>query len=133
MKKRSLVATLCRDDNCAMTSRGNLFNGTVKFHSLKLFDFWKKCEACLTASYTIACKRVTEGVPQHPKIKQKVQAAPLRASNVCDEGNFSFPEECALAPSLTERCRLRLLNKKEVDWNFRVPGPFAYFSVMKSM
>ena len=26
MKKRSLVATLCRDDNCAMTSRGNLFN-----------------------------------------------------------------------------------------------------------
>jgi len=42
---------------------------------LNLFDFWKKCEACLTASYTIACKRVTEGVPQHPKIKQKVQAA----------------------------------------------------------
>ncbi|MBQ3243597.1 MAG: hypothetical protein IJB01_03230, partial [Bacteroidaceae bacterium] len=35
--------------------------------------------------------------------------------------------------SLTERCRLRLLNKKEVDWNFRVPGPFAYFSVMKSI
>ncbi|MBQ3243830.1 MAG: hypothetical protein IJB01_04420, partial [Bacteroidaceae bacterium] len=90
-------------------------------------------EECLTAGYTVACKRVTEGVPQHPKIKQKVQAAPLRASNVCDEGNFSFPEECALAPSLTERCRLRLLNKKEVDWNFRVPGPFAYFSVMKSM
>ncbi len=26
MKKRSLVAPLCRDDNCAMTSRGNLFN-----------------------------------------------------------------------------------------------------------
>ena len=26
MKKRSLVATLCRDENCAMTSRGNLFN-----------------------------------------------------------------------------------------------------------
>ncbi len=25
MKKRSLVATLCRDENCAMTSRGNLF------------------------------------------------------------------------------------------------------------
>ncbi|MBQ3243774.1 MAG: hypothetical protein IJB01_04130, partial [Bacteroidaceae bacterium] len=41
---------------------------------------------------------------------QKVQAAPLRASNVCDEGNFSFPEECALAPSLTEGYRLRLLN-----------------------
>ena len=52
-----------------------MITGTVKFHSLNLFDFWKKCEACLTASYTIACKRVTEGVPQHPKIKQKVQAA----------------------------------------------------------
>ena len=61
-------------------------NGTVKFHSLNLFDFWKKCEACLTASYTIACKRVTEGVPQHPKIKQKVQAArPLWLKDVaCD-------------------------------------------------
>ena len=107
--------------------------GTVKFHSLNLFDFWKKCEDCLTAGYTVACKRVTEGITQHPKIKQKVQAAPLRASTVCDEGNFSFPEECALAPSLTERCRLRLLNQKGGDWNFRVPGPFAYFSVTKSM
>ena len=26
MKKRSLVATLCRDDNCVMISIGNLFN-----------------------------------------------------------------------------------------------------------
>ena len=60
--------------------------GTVKFHSLNLFDFWKKCEACLTAGYTIACKRVTEGVPQHPKIKQKVQAArPFRLKDIaCD-------------------------------------------------
>ena len=26
-----------------------------------------------------------------------------------------------------------LTTKEKVDWNFRVPGPFAYFSVMKSM
>ena len=60
--------------------------GTVKFHSLNLFDFWEKCEDCLTAGYTVACKRVTEGVPQHPKIKQKVQAArPLWLKDVaCD-------------------------------------------------
>ena len=62
-------------------------------------------------TYKQACVTLVGNIfPQHPKIKQKVQAAPLRASNVCDEGNFSFPEECALAPSLTERCRLRLLN-----------------------
>ena len=30
--------------------------------------------------------------------KRKPWVAPLRASNVCDDGNFSSPKECALAP-----------------------------------
>ena len=31
-------------------------------------------------------------------------------SIVCDDGSFSSPKECALAPSLTEGCCLQLLN-----------------------
>ena len=82
----AFVATLSRMTIAQWQAEVISLNGTVKFHSLNLFDFWKKCEACLTASYTIACKRVTEGVPQHPKIKQKVQAArPLWLKDVaCD-------------------------------------------------
>ena len=65
-------------------------------------------------------------------VKRKVQATPLRASNVCDDGSFSSPKECALALSLTEGCRMQLLSKEETDWTFRVPGAFATFHAMKS-
>ena len=63
---------------------------------------------------------------------QKKVAEALRASNVCDDGSFSSPKECALALSLTEGCRMQLLSKEEADWTFRVPGAFATFHAMKS-
>ena len=49
---------------------------------------------------TICCKhyRLIKLIPQHPANKRKPGVAPLRASNVCDDGNFSSPKECALAP-----------------------------------
>ncbi|MBQ2932521.1 MAG: hypothetical protein IJE62_06760, partial [Clostridia bacterium] len=106
--------------------------GTVKFHSLNLFDFWKKCEECLTAGYTVACKRVTEGVGialnvlhsfgnlqaslcytrwQHfsaaPKNQTESSSGTIageqclrrRCESIgCDEGRFTFPEECCLQP-----------------------------------
>ena len=48
-----------------------------------------------------------------------------------DEINFSFPEECALAPFLTEECRLRLVNKEKADCFSRVPEPFGSFQLWK--
>ena len=50
---------------------------------------------------TICCKhyRLIKLIPQHPANKRKPGVAPLRASNVCDDGNFSSPKECALAPA----------------------------------
>ena len=50
---------------------------------------------------TICCKhyRLIKLIPQHPANKRKPEVAPLRASNVCDDGNFSSPKECALAPA----------------------------------
>ena len=49
---------------------------------------------------TICCKhyRLIKLIPQHPATDGEAVMAPLRASNVCDDGNFSSPKECALAP-----------------------------------
>ena len=49
---------------------------------------------------TICCKhyRLIKLIPEHPANKRKPGVAPLLRSNVCEDGNFSSPKECALAP-----------------------------------
>ena len=115
----------------------------------------------MTAGYTVACKRVTEGVGialnvlhsfgnlqaslcytrwQHfsaaPKNQTESSSGTIageqclrrRCESIgCDEGRFTFPEECCLqplplalqrsvlAPGVTEECRLRLVSKTQND------------------
>ncbi|MBR5593724.1 MAG: hypothetical protein IKW46_06580, partial [Bacteroidaceae bacterium] len=49
----------------------------------------------------------------------------LRASNVCDDGSFSSPKECALAPSLAEGCCKATREQKEQTTDFVSAGRFA--------
>ena len=53
--------------------------------------------------------------------------APLRASNVCDDGSFSSPKECALAPSLAEGCCKATREQKEQTTDFVSAGHFWCF------
>ena len=72
--------------------------------------------------------RANQG-PQHPANKRKPGVAPLRASNVCDDGNFSSPKECALAPApdrvltyggMSKGCLRRFFPSAEVFGTFCV-------------
>ena len=80
---------------------------------------------------TICCKhyRLIKLIPQHPANKRKPGVAPLRASNVCDDGNFSSPKECALAPApdwmhtyggMSKGCLRRFFPSAEVFGTFCV-------------
>ena len=78
-----------------------IITGTVKKHNGGPVCCRPLCEACLKISAGInyfQYSRANQG-PQHPANKRKPGVAPLRASNVCDDGNFSSPKECALAPA----------------------------------
>ena len=59
--------------------------------------------------------------------------APLRASNVCDDGSFSSPKECALAPGLTDGCRPATPEQRKGGLDFRCAGAFRSFGRQKNM
>ena len=60
--------------------------------------------------------------PQHPATDGEAVMAPLRASNVCDDGNFSSPKECALAPAPDRMLTYGGMSKEPYDCFSRVPG-----------
>ena len=55
-------------------------------------------------------------------LNEQLFAAPLRASNVCDDGSFSSPKECASALSRPRDVALRLLSKRLLWLILPVPG-----------
>ena len=82
-----------------------IITGTVKKHNGGPVCCRPLCEACLKISAGINYFYIAALIkgPQHPATDGEAVMTPLRASNVCDDGNFSSPKECALAPAARPR------------------------------
>ena len=61
------------------------------------------------------CYCVASELSRPGYMRVKILVAPLRVSNVCDDGNFSSPKECVSAPQPTEVCCLRFVSKASCD------------------
>ena len=81
-------------------------------HSKKPGKQRKQDKICLSGAYTRCCYCVRSELFCPRCLNEELFAAPLRASNVCDDGSFSSPKECAPALSRPRDVALRLLSKR---------------------
>ena len=95
-------------------------------HSKQPGKHRKQDKICLSGAYT-RCSYCVKSELFCPRcLNEKLFAAPLRASNVCDDGSFSSPKECASALSQPRDVACDSWAKGCYDWFCRCRG-FSFF------
>ena len=92
----------------------------------------KQDKICLSGAYTRCCYCVKSELFCPRCLNEQLFAAPLRASNVCDDGSFSSPKECAPALSRPRDVACDSRAKGCYDWFCRCRAFLVLFERQKA-
>ena len=118
---------------CSIIAQRTIATSLKINHSEQPGKLRKQGKICLSGAYTRCCYCVRSELFCPRCLNEQLFAAPLRASNVCDDGSFSSPKECALAPFSTKGYCPATPEQRKGGLDFRCAGAFRSFGRQKNI